>query len=131
MTEFKELPARWSVAVNGQHHELTLQQIFDLRAACDQVLEHRSKSVNEVIDLVCQKMDVERYQVLSRGRMEWQSIARFCIWHILRKRGLSKNEIARQFHRHFGSITSGLLCIKKKMQEPEWKERLEWLNRTN
>lgn len=131
MTEFKELPARWSVAVNGQHHELTLQQIFDLRAACDQVLEHRCKSVNEVIDLTCQKMEVERYQMLSNSRMEFQAIARFCVWYILRRRGLSVSEIARQFHRHHGSVLNGLSRIKKKMLEPEWRERLAWLNRAN
>lgn len=126
---FTELPQRWSVLIDGAKHNLTLKQIFDLRAACDNVLERRTRTVEQAVNLVCAKFAMEREQLYSTTRTDRLCIARFCAWKMLYDRGMRVAEIARQFHKDQSTIKYGILSLKTRIETcPNAKEELQWVN---
>lgn len=125
---FTELPQRWKIVVDGRRHELSLAEITDLRTACDEVLEHRSRCVDQVVKLICEKFGIERYELFSDSRPNHICIPRFCAWTLLGNRGLSQSEIARQFKVHHTTVNSGLKSLEKKLEDnDQLRKQLVWM----
>ena len=67
-----------------------------------------SRQFNRVIDLVCEKMDVNRKNVIKKRRWKETVEARFVIWRVLKIHyGLSNGEIARLFSTDPSTVLKG------------------------
>lgn len=128
MSEFKEEPQRWSIVIDGMRHALSLEQIFNLRNACDAVLEQRSRDTEDIIGLVCLKLNMERHEIFSPNRTERSTMARFCAWHMMKEQGISVSEIGKQFKKTHSNVTRGIHRLQHRIKNnPDLQKKLSWL----
>lgn len=126
--EFKEEPQRWSISISGMRHELSLEQIFNLRNACDMVLDQRSRATESIVKLVCERLSMERHELFSTTRTDRCAVARFCVWCLLFKQGMSTSEIGKQFKKNHSTVSMGIRSLKRRLENsPVLQEQLSWL----
>lgn len=117
----------WPVRVQSVTHKLTIGEIHELHKKCGDIIDNEM-CFDPVVDLVSKKLNIPIKDILSDRRQERLCIARWCIFWLLRKRGMTLEAIGHRANKNPDTVAYGIAKLEDLIETVEYYRcELAWL----
>lgn len=117
----------WKVVINGRAHTLSLEKIKDLHGKLGEIIISESH-YHPIVSRVAFQMNLTPEDIIARRRTDDLVVARWCVYRLLQKEGLSTSAISRMTKRDHGTVAYGLRLFAERCADSKsFRKQVAWL----
>lgn len=126
-TEVTKCSQQWKVVINGRAHTLSLEKIKELHGKLGEIIIAESR-LHPIINRVAMQFGLPPEDLVSKKRTDDLVVARWCVWRLLQKEGLSNSAIGRMTKRNYSTVAYGLRSFTEQHADSKsFRKQVAWL----